>query len=105
MYGYQPKDQFVGGSYDIDYLDNRLLLAGGCDVGVGKSIVIEYSAVLSGKHFVLIPRRARTALMYKTAHLIEDKPSDLKSFKREYLELKRSYDLSLIHISEPTRPY
>ena len=92
LYGYQPKQQFIGGTYDIDLHNNRLLLGDGCNVSPGSMLVVEYSAALSGKGFVLIPRKARTTLMYKTAHLIRDKQTDLRSFKREFLELKRSYD-------------
>lgn len=92
LYGYQPKDQFITGTYDVDVDNGRLILGHGCEVKVGADLVVEYSAALSGDKFKLIPRQARTALMYKTAHLITSRDSDLRSFKREYLELKRSYD-------------
>lgn len=92
LYGYQPKNQFTTGTYDVDVENNRLILGDGCDVKIGGDLVVEYSAALSGDKFKLIPIKARTALMYKTIHLIDDKQSDLRSFKREYLEWKRSYD-------------
>lgn len=92
LYGYQPKNQFVTGTYDVDFDNNRLILGDGCEVKVGGDLVVEYSAALSGDKFKLIPRGARSTLMYKVAHMITSRESDLRSFKREYYELKRSYD-------------
>ncbi|MCH9665380.1 MAG: hypothetical protein K0U41_05975 [Gammaproteobacteria bacterium] len=92
LYGYVPQDQFVGGTYDVDLANNRLILGQGCDVSVGGELVVEYQAGLQGNGYRLIPRKARSALMYKVAHLIEKRPDDLRSFKREYYEFKRSFD-------------
>jgi hypothetical protein len=92
LYGYQPTNQFTTGTYDIDYQNNRLILGDGCSVKIGEDLVVEYTPVLTGDGLRLIPRKARTAIMYKVAHLIRNHPSDLQSFKREYYELKRTYD-------------
>lgn len=92
LYGYNPTKQFTTGTYDVDYKENRLLLGDGCDVKAGNDLVVEYMAVLEGDGYRLIPRRLRTAIMHKVAHLITKQPMELQSFKREYYEAKRSYD-------------
>jgi len=93
LYGYQPKNQFIGGTYDVDNQNGRLILGAGCDVAVDKELVVEYSATLTTKDYALIPREARTTLMHKVASQIgTNKQFDLRAFKREYYELKRNYD-------------
>ena len=45
------------------------------------------------------------ALWGEPARLIESLPTDQNTFQTALEKLKQKYNLSLIHISEPTRPY
>ena len=92
LYGYMPRNSFIEGTYDVDEANNRLLLGDGGSVCPGKELVVEYSAVLEGDGFRLIPRKARMALMYRVAFMINNHQSDWKQFQIHYRELKRSYD-------------
>jgi hypothetical protein len=93
LYGYNPEDNFREGTYQVDEVNNRLLLGNGCGVNCDSELVVEYKAVLTGDGFRLIPRKARNALMYRVAYMLTDKPSYWAQFKVHYRELKRTYDI------------
>ena len=92
LYGYAPEDNFRDVTYQVDEINNRLLLGNGCGVNCESELVVEYKAAVVGDGFRLIPRKARTALMYRVAYMISEKPAHWNQFKIHYKELKRTYD-------------
>ena len=87
----------LGGSWDWDKMNHRLVLGDGRYVGVGKKVLLEYKASMTAAKFQMIPKSTFQCLYWKVLELMNANQAVGKSrnqrevFKEEYYRLKELY--------------
>lgn len=94
-FGYKP-NMYVAGSYDLDEVNQRLIIGTGCQVEQGTEIIVEYNAANDDDSYMMIPKKAYLTLQHYVAHWAKSNKQpqvaryEFDLFRRHRDNLKRS---------------